>query len=84
MSPFRKLLQKELKGPLLQKEVDNTSWVTEFPIEINEAVMARGQERFKIYCSVCHGLSGEGDGLVTQRAQLINCLYLGDSGSTFQ
>ena len=31
------------------------------------AVLARGQERFNIYCSPCHGRTGDGDGMVVQR-----------------
>ena len=38
-----------------------------FPFPVDEAVMARGREMFNAYCSVCHGLTGEGDGLVVQR-----------------
>ena len=40
---------------------------TEFPFPITRAVLERGQERFNIYCSVCHGYVGDGDGLVVQR-----------------
>ena len=29
--------------------------------------MARGQERFNVYCSPCHGKTGEGDGMIVQR-----------------
>ena len=29
--------------------------------------MQRGRERYDIYCSPCHGLTGEGDGMVVQR-----------------
>jgi mono/diheme cytochrome c family protein len=29
--------------------------------------LARGQERFNIYCSVCHGMNGLGDGMIPQR-----------------
>lgn len=45
-------------------------WVTEFPKEIpvNMDTMKRGQERYKIYCAVCHGMAGDGDGLVHERA----------------
>lgn len=43
-------------------------WVTEFPMPVTDKMMARGKERYRIYCSVCHGLGGEGDGLVTLRA----------------
>ena len=47
--------------------------MTEFPedIEINETTLARGQQRFNIYCSVCHGYAGNGDGLVNQRAEAL-------------
>lgn len=31
--------------------------------------MARGQERFGVYCSPCHGLTGAGDGMVARRAR---------------
>lgn len=30
--------------------------------------MDRGEQRFNIYCAVCHGVDGGGQGLVTQRA----------------
>jgi mono/diheme cytochrome c family protein len=38
-----------------------------FPFRIDEAVMARGQQRFNIYCSPCHGQTGMGDGMVVRR-----------------
>lgn len=31
------------------------------------ALVARGRERFNIFCSVCHGYAGDGDGMVVQR-----------------
>ncbi len=33
-----------------------------------EALVSRGQERYGIYCTPCHGVSGEGDGMVPTRA----------------
>jgi mono/diheme cytochrome c family protein len=38
-----------------------------FPFPIDSRVMARGQERFNIYCSPCHGRTGFGDGMVVRR-----------------
>jgi mono/diheme cytochrome c family protein len=38
-----------------------------FPFPVTEQVMARGQERFNIYCSPCHGRTGNGDGMVVRR-----------------
>jgi mono/diheme cytochrome c family protein len=38
-----------------------------FPFAVDATVMARGQERFNIYCSPCHGRTGDGDGMVVRR-----------------
>lgn len=47
-----------------------TAWARTFPKEIapTPETMQRGEERFGIYCAPCHGLTGEGDGMVTKRA----------------
>ena len=50
---------------------DNVAdYATEFPadIEIDDKFLARGKQRFEIYCSACHGYAGQGDGLVNKRA----------------
>ena len=38
-----------------------------FPMPITAAVLTRGRERFEIYCAVCHGRTGQGDGMVARR-----------------
>lgn len=50
------------------------NWVTTFPdqISIDEATIRRGQERFNIYCSTCHGYNGKGEGMVHQRASSLD------------
>ena len=35
-------------------------------LDVDKDFIKRGQERFNIYCSVCHGYSGVGNGLVAQ------------------
>ena len=42
-------------------------FVTEFPIAITATDLDRGQERFNIYCSLCHGSTGEGNGMIVRR-----------------
>ncbi|MFY9641361.1 MAG: cytochrome c [Rhodomicrobium sp.] len=37
------------------------------PPEVTLALLQRGQERFDMICSPCHGVSGYGDGMVVQR-----------------
>ena len=41
--------------------------VEEFPFAIAHAELARGRERFNIYCTPCHGQLGDGKGMVVQR-----------------
>ena len=40
---------------------------TVFPFAITRADLDRGEERFNVYCSPCHGKTGEGNGMVVQR-----------------
>jgi hypothetical protein len=40
---------------------------TSFPFAITQAVLERGQERFNIFCSACHGRLGNGQGIIVQR-----------------
>ncbi|HXG88481.1 MAG TPA: cytochrome c [Vicinamibacterales bacterium] len=37
------------------------------PFAISHADLKRGQERFNIYCTPCHGRLGDGNGMVVQR-----------------
>jgi mono/diheme cytochrome c family protein len=41
--------------------------VDALPIPLTQALLRRGQERYGIYCTPCHGLTGRGDGMVVQR-----------------
>jgi hypothetical protein len=40
---------------------------TRAPIAITPGVLARGQERFNVYCSPCHSRTGNGEGMIVQR-----------------
>jgi len=38
-----------------------------FPLTVDAALLARGRERFDIYCAPCHGRTGYGDGMIVRR-----------------
>jgi len=38
-----------------------------FPFTITKEILDRGEERFEIFCSPCHGRTGYGDGMIVQR-----------------
>ncbi|MFN8093781.1 MAG: cytochrome c [Vicinamibacteria bacterium] len=44
-----------------------SDFVAELPVKVTPALLARGQERFQIFCSPCHGRTGRGDGMIVQR-----------------
>jgi mono/diheme cytochrome c family protein len=37
------------------------------PVPVDAALLQRGRERYGIYCTPCHGLTGRGDGMVVRR-----------------
>jgi mono/diheme cytochrome c family protein len=45
----------------------NGQTVDTVPFAISHADLKRGQERFNIYCTPCHGRLGDGNGMVVQR-----------------
>lgn len=53
--------QARYTGKMNGKDIDY------IPIQITRADLARGQERFTIYCSPCHGRLGNGRGMIVLR-----------------
>ena len=47
-------------------KVDGT-FVDTFPFPVDAEVLARGQERFTIFCTPCHDAVGNGNGMIVQR-----------------
>ena len=45
----------------------NGTPVVELPYPVTKEMLQRGQERFDVYCAVCHGRTGYGDGMIAQR-----------------
>ncbi|EIL90415.1 hypothetical protein UU9_06404 [Rhodanobacter fulvus Jip2] len=37
------------------------------PLPLTMALLQRGQQRYDIYCAVCHGAAGDGDGMIVRR-----------------
>jgi hypothetical protein len=38
-----------------------------YPLPVNEKLLRRGQDRYKIFCTPCHGLQGDGNGMAAVR-----------------
>jgi mono/diheme cytochrome c family protein len=65
----------ELSGKLA-----DGAWIRGFPpsVTVNAELMARGQERYTIYCQPCHGALGDGNGITKQYGMGITPTYHDD------
>jgi len=58
------------------RTLDDAAWVLRIPSEIVDRhggmpeLVSRGQERYGIYCSVCHNYDGKGNGMAVQRGMV--------------
>jgi len=52
---------------LLETGREAGSLAIRFPFPVDESLISRGRQRFNIYCTPCHGLAGDGQGIVVQR-----------------
>jgi mono/diheme cytochrome c family protein len=41
--------------------------VSEFPVPVTEELIDRGGQRYKVFCSACHGMLGDGNGMIARR-----------------
>lgn len=54
---------QKVDDPALTGLTVNGEEVTQFPVPVTNELVNRGQERFDIYCVVCHGIDGHADGM---------------------
>jgi len=54
-------------GPALQGAAAYPDDVEVFPIAVTKETVQRGKERYEIFCTACHGLTGNGDGMIVRR-----------------
>jgi len=55
-----------------------TNHVATIPVRVTTELLRRGQEQFTVYCSLCHGATGEGTG-ITAKLGMITIADLHDS-----
>ena len=54
-------------SPLLVTRAADGSYAAQYPFDITRGALERGRQRFDIYCSMCHGQTGYGDGMIVRR-----------------
>ena len=55
------------RGALLEDELTTPKDSNAFPLPVTPQLLERGQERFNIFCAPCHGLQGDGQGMIAIR-----------------
>lgn len=55
-----------VEGTVAQGDLERARQVAE-PPPMSVALLRRGRERYDIYCAACHGLAGDGDGIIVAR-----------------
>jgi len=57
--------------PALTEGREGESWIGAMPVAVTPQLLQRGRERYDVFCSPCHGLSGYGNGPVAVRADAL-------------
>jgi mono/diheme cytochrome c family protein len=58
--------------------VGTTNYVEHNPLTINAGLLKRGQQRFNINCSPCHGATGDGNGITKKIGAMLTVANLHD------
>jgi mono/diheme cytochrome c family protein len=69
---------------LAMKTSATQEYTSALPYPLTEEVLRRGQERFDIYCAVCHGADGQGNGKIVQRGYTRPPNYVTDLSRGFE
>lgn len=46
---------------------DQNGFLDQIPMTVNKAMLVRGEQRYNIYCTPCHSMLGDGNGMVARR-----------------
>jgi mono/diheme cytochrome c family protein len=75
--------QLRIDRALYEGRDDKGELVTTYPFEITPDVLRRGKEQFNVFCIVCHGATGEGDGRIVKRGFTVPPSYTKDDSRAF-
>src|SRR5438093_9559429 len=70
-------------NPPAAQSLTAEAYSSTLPFPLTEEVLRRGQERFDIFCAVCHGSDGKGNGKIVQRGYTAPPNYITDLSRGF-
>lgn len=60
---------RPLLAPEVRAGVEDGAVLARVPVDVTEALLARGQNRYEIFCATCHGSTGMGETQVGENMQ---------------
>ena len=75
--------QKE-RGGVSRENIRPSDFVDAFPVAVDAELLRRGQERYTIYCAVCHDHAGTGRGTIVRRGYTRPPSYITDDSRGFR
>jgi mono/diheme cytochrome c family protein len=67
LPPHTLQYQGALGNEVFSTGLTNGLLVAQLPVKLTPELLQRGRERYQIYCAVCHGATGEGNGEIVRR-----------------
>lgn len=59
-------------------DLEQRNYVKKFPLSVTRELVDHGRDQYTVFCSVCHGQVGLGDGIVVQRGFSVPPTYHSD------
>lgn len=59
---------------------DKAKEILDFPFEVTEKHLDKGKELYGLYCAICHGNKGDGQGFLVEREKFLGVPSYGDAG----
>jgi mono/diheme cytochrome c family protein len=61
-----------IEGTVARGSLDNDAYNVSkeyagYPLPVDEKLLQRGEDRYKVFCTPCHGLQGDGNGMIAMR-----------------
>ncbi|MEF8795776.1 MAG: cytochrome c [Salinivenus sp.] len=58
--------QLRANSELFEGRTENGEYVENIPVAVTRPLLERGQDQYNVYCTPCHGRSGNGNGIIMQ------------------
>jgi mono/diheme cytochrome c family protein len=62
---------RSLAGPDVTRGYDERGYTDAIPVKLDDALLARGRDRYEVFCSPCHGIKGDAESVIAKNMPLV-------------